>query len=201
MGQPAPDYTKARQLRRVEEERLKEGNEIVASGVAVPDWLSESRGRTGGYTLSKKEILRIRESLLEERFGFIEPDPGGSPRWVKGFRLENGETRELRIGGQGLLFLNRRNRATWRDTWRREETALATQEKNLLDEIGRRVSVYADGASAAYTEDFRIDNRYEVLHRATGCSSSFERATQSAARSSARNFPRKSFAITFTGKR
>ncbi len=40
--------------------------------------------------------------------------------------------------------------------------------KNLLDEIGRRVSVYADGASAAYTEDFRIDNRYEVLHRGTG---------------------------------
>lgn len=40
--------------------------------------------------------------------------------------------------------------------------------RNLLDEIGRRVSVYADGASAAYTEDFRIDNRYEVLHRGTG---------------------------------
>ncbi len=38
----------------------------------------------------------------------------------------------------------------------------------LLDEIGRRVSVYADGASAAYTEGFRIDNRYEVLHRGTG---------------------------------
>ncbi len=40
--------------------------------------------------------------------------------------------------------------------------------RSLLDEIGRRVSVYADGASAAYTEDFRIDNRYEVLHRGTG---------------------------------
>lgn len=38
----------------------------------------------------------------------------------------------------------------------------------LLDEIGRRVSQYADGASAAYTEDFHIDNRYEVLLRGTG---------------------------------
>jgi hypothetical protein len=37
----------------------------------------------------------------------------------------------------------------------------------LLDEVGRRVSQYADGASAAYTEDFHIDNRYEVLHRGT----------------------------------
>jgi len=38
----------------------------------------------------------------------------------------------------------------------------------LLDEVGRRVSVYADGASQAYTENFSIDNRYEVLHRGTG---------------------------------
>ncbi len=38
----------------------------------------------------------------------------------------------------------------------------------LLDDIGRRVSVYADGASAAYTEGFSIDNRYEVLHRGSG---------------------------------
>jgi len=34
--------------------------------------------------------------------------------------------------------------------------------------VGRRVSVYADGASQAYTENFSIDNRYEVLHRGTG---------------------------------
>jgi hypothetical protein len=40
--------------------------------------------------------------------------------------------------------------------------------KQLLDEVGRRVSVYADGASQAYTENFSIDNRYEVLHRGTG---------------------------------
>jgi hypothetical protein len=38
----------------------------------------------------------------------------------------------------------------------------------LLDEVGRRVSVYADGASQAYTENFSIDNRYEVLYRGTG---------------------------------
>ncbi len=38
----------------------------------------------------------------------------------------------------------------------------------LLDEIGRRVSVYADGASQAYTQGYSIDNRYEVLHRGTG---------------------------------
>lgn len=38
----------------------------------------------------------------------------------------------------------------------------------LLDEVGRRVSVYADGASQAYTEGFSIDNRYEVLFRGTG---------------------------------
>ena len=38
----------------------------------------------------------------------------------------------------------------------------------LLDEIGRRISVYADGASQGYTENFSIDNRYEVLQRGTG---------------------------------
>ena len=40
--------------------------------------------------------------------------------------------------------------------------------RHLLDEVGRRVSVYADGASQAYTENFSIDNRYEVLHRGSG---------------------------------
>jgi hypothetical protein len=42
--------------------------------------------------------------------------------------------------------------------------------RELLDEVGRRVSVYADGASAAYTEGFRIDNRYEILHKGSGWS-------------------------------
>lgn len=37
----------------------------------------------------------------------------------------------------------------------------------LLDEVGRRVSVYADGASHAYTSKFSIDSRYEVLHQGT----------------------------------
>ncbi len=42
--------------------------------------------------------------------------------------------------------------------------------QSLLDEIGRRVSVYADGASQAYTASFRLDNRYKVLRTGTGWS-------------------------------
>ncbi|MBL8602710.1 MAG: hypothetical protein JNK72_12380 [Myxococcales bacterium] len=40
----------------------------------------------------------------------------------------------------------------------------------LLDEVGRRISVYADGASHAYTSNFKIDNRYKVLKSGTGWS-------------------------------
>lgn len=40
--------------------------------------------------------------------------------------------------------------------------------RGLLDEVGRRVSVYADGASHAYTAKFSIDSRYKVLHQGTG---------------------------------
>lgn len=40
----------------------------------------------------------------------------------------------------------------------------------LLDEVGRRISVYADGASHAYTAHYRADTRYEVVHRGTGWS-------------------------------
>lgn len=40
----------------------------------------------------------------------------------------------------------------------------------LLDEVGRRISVYADGASHAYTASFKIDNRYRVLLKGTGWS-------------------------------
>jgi len=42
--------------------------------------------------------------------------------------------------------------------------------QSLLDEIGRRVSVYADGASQAYTTSFRLDNRYKILRPGTGWS-------------------------------
>jgi hypothetical protein len=38
----------------------------------------------------------------------------------------------------------------------------------LLDEVARRVSVYADGASLAYTEHFEHDDRYEVVFQGTG---------------------------------
>lgn len=38
----------------------------------------------------------------------------------------------------------------------------------LLDEVGRRISVYADGASQAYTAGFVVDHRYRVLREGTG---------------------------------
>ncbi|MBI5516145.1 MAG: hypothetical protein HY909_20340 [Deltaproteobacteria bacterium] len=37
----------------------------------------------------------------------------------------------------------------------------------LLEEVARRVSVYADGASLAYTEHFEHDDRYEVVYQGT----------------------------------
>ena len=40
----------------------------------------------------------------------------------------------------------------------------------LLDEVGRRISVYADGASHAYTAHYRADSRYEVVCRGKGWS-------------------------------
>jgi hypothetical protein len=40
----------------------------------------------------------------------------------------------------------------------------------LLDEVGRRISVYADGASHAYTAHYRCDSRYEVVSRGAGWS-------------------------------
>lgn len=40
----------------------------------------------------------------------------------------------------------------------------------LLDEVGRRISMYADGASHAYTSHYRADTRYEVVCRGTGWS-------------------------------
>lgn len=42
--------------------------------------------------------------------------------------------------------------------------------RSLLDEVGRRISVYADGASQAYTANFKIDDRYKVLREGTGWS-------------------------------
>ena len=38
----------------------------------------------------------------------------------------------------------------------------------LLDDVGRRISVYADGASHAYTSHFVVDHRYRVLREGTG---------------------------------
>ncbi len=38
----------------------------------------------------------------------------------------------------------------------------------LLDEIGRRISMYADGASHAYTANYCTDSRYKVLRAGTG---------------------------------
>jgi hypothetical protein len=42
--------------------------------------------------------------------------------------------------------------------------------RTLLDEVGRRISVYADGASHAYTAHYRADSRYEVVCRGRGWS-------------------------------
>ncbi len=38
----------------------------------------------------------------------------------------------------------------------------------LVDEIGRRLSVYADGASQAWTRDYHVDSRYKVEREGTG---------------------------------
>jgi len=42
--------------------------------------------------------------------------------------------------------------------------------QDLVEEIGRRISVYADGASQAYTSGYCVDSRYEVLRQGTGWS-------------------------------
>jgi len=133
-GQSAPDYTKAKDLLKVQEDRLEAGKLLQERG-EKPSWIEWNKARGGGWELTKAEKTRLRDVLLEERQGILEPDEVGAFQFVKGFRLENGDRWELQVGGVGLPFLHRRNRNAMRDRLKKEEASLEKQEAKLQAEV------------------------------------------------------------------
>ncbi len=158
-GKPAPDYTKAKNLHKILEERLAEGVGLQEEG-EQPSWLVWNKARKEGrWDLTKEEVARIRTTLLEDKSGFIEEGDGGLPQLVIGYKLEKPgggvEQRERRLSGHGLAFLNRRNRNALRDRLLKEEAALEKEAAKLRVEV--------ETALIKPTED--LDHSRRVLGR------------------------------------
>jgi len=124
-------------LWKLEEERLEEGLRTQEETGTKPDWIKPSRGRGGGWDLEKKEKAKLRGTLLEARDGFLELDEGGNIRWVLGVPLEGGKVRELRVGGKGLAFLNKKNLKDMQAAYHKEEVELEKEVEALVDERDR----------------------------------------------------------------
>ena len=129
--------SKIKRLPTLEEDRIQEGIKLMETTGTKPDWLKQARGKGIGWELVKEERGRLRGMLLDDRYGFFELGQGGAAQWVKGFPLENGETLELQIGGQGVQYMNQRDLKEMQTALRKEEVTLEKEIKGLEETMGK----------------------------------------------------------------